>query len=110
MRNCKDEFIREIANRDVLCAEISHGDDSWRDEDDDAVEKARLIIGHTPEDFENFLKAIDYEYDSGYGGQEVFGYIWYKDGTWSERGEYDGSEWWEYKSCPEIPTTLKKVE
>ena len=25
----------------------------------------------------------------------------FKDRTWLERWEYDWSEWWEYKKCPE---------
>jgi len=49
------------------------------------------------------LPLLDFEYDNGYGGQELFGNVWYTDGTWSERGEYDGSEWWEHKVCPPIP-------
>lgn len=39
-------------------------------------------------------------YDNGYGGQELFGTIVLKDGTWLERGEYDGSEWWEHRKLP----------
>ena len=31
------------------------------------------------------------------------GTIWYTDGTWSDREEYDGDEWWEHRVCPEIP-------
>lgn len=42
--------------------------------------------------------------DSGYGAQELFGYIWYNDGTWSERAEYDGAEWWEHKIAPNFDT------
>lgn len=54
-------------------------------------------------DFESFA---DFEYDSGYGGAEVatnlliVGNDW-----WLERGEYDGSEWWEFKTLPRYPTT-----
>lgn len=44
----------------------------------------------------------DLEYDSGYGSQELFGTILFKDNTWLERGEYDGQEWWEYRSPPTI--------
>ena len=47
-------------------------------------------------------------YDNGHGGQELFGMIWIKNGDWIERGEYDGSEWWEYKTCPEVPDELLK--
>ena len=47
---------------------------------------------------------------SGYGGQELFGTIWYEDGTWSDRGEYDGSEWWNYNKCPDIPDDVKRLD
>ena len=50
------------------------------------------------------------DYDSGYGSQQLFGTIWYKDGTWSTRGEYDGSEWWKYNSCPELPKLLDRLD
>lgn len=49
---------------------------------------------------------MDFDYDSGYGGQEIYGFIWYEDGTFSERGEYDGSEWFSYVKTPEIPVHL----
>ena len=40
------------------------------------------------------------EYDSGYGGQKLYGTVVFKDKTWFTRGEYDGSEWWDYHECP----------
>ena len=49
----------------------------------------------------DILPMLDFNYDNGYGGQELFGYIWFTDGTWSERREYDGSEWWERKERPD---------
>lgn len=70
--------------------------------------KGSLKVGYSSEDFENFLDQIDFEYDNGFGCQELFGTIWYEDGTWSSRGEYDGSEWWEYNSCPKIPKEFLK--
>ena len=33
-------------------------------------------------------------YNSGFGGQELFGNVWFDDGTWLSREEYDGSEWY----------------
>ena len=53
------------------------------------------------------LEQLDFEYYNSYGGQELFGTIWYTDSTWSTRGEYDGSEWWEYNVVPDIPVELK---
>lgn len=52
---------------------------------------------------EEVLPQLDFEYDNGYGCQQLSGLVWYEDGTWSERGAYDGSEWWERKKCPPIP-------
>lgn len=107
MANCKVDFLEEVEGRDVLCAEIEYGD-MWYSVE--CRKCAKLSIGFSPNEYTLFLEAINYEYDSGYGGQEVFGTIWYKDGTWSERGEYDGSEWWEHKARPDIPAELRQED
>jgi hypothetical protein len=53
---------------------------------------------------EEVLPKLDFDYNDGYGSQELDGTIWFSDGTWSEREEYDGSEYWEYKlGCPDLP-------
>ena len=100
--NAREEFIKHIGGRKVLCAKI-HGDYG-----DPAV--FNLTTGWGAEDWSKFLSGIDFEYDSGYGGQNLFGIIWYADGTWSERGEYDGSEWWEHQKRPDIPTELNRLD
>jgi len=46
------------------------------------------------------IKDLNITYDNGYGEQKLFGYVVFKDGTWLERSEYDGEEWWEYKKTP----------
>lgn len=58
---------------------------------------------------QQFLEvAKDIYYDSGYGSPKIrpiliVGFNW-----WLERGEYDGSEWWEYKEMPSREDTMKK--
>ena len=104
--NAKKEFIEHIDSRSILCVQIQHGDAYGYDE----VVVYNLTTGWTNEDWNKFLNEIDFDYDSGYGGQEVFGVIWYVDGTWSTRGEYDGSEWWEHQKRPDIPTELNRVD
>jgi len=101
MSNCKDEFLEAIKGHDVLCADIKYCKSYYEEE------QSFLKVGFSESDFNLFLESLNYDYDDGYGGQEVFGTIWYKDGTWSERGEYDGSEWWEYKVVPTIPDNLR---
>ena len=105
MTNAKTEFLATIEKLPRLkCAVIRDYDASWRDEHGKEI---FLKEGFSENDFEGFLDAIDFHYHSGFGGQELFGFIWFEDGTWAERGEYDGSEWWEYKSQPEIPNGCK---
>lgn len=54
---------------------------------------------------EKFWRCADRVYDNGYGGQEVdFSLVVVGKDWWLERAEYDGSEWWEYKTMPEKPT------
>jgi hypothetical protein len=103
MRNAKEEFLGHIGNRKVLCAEISY-QDCW--EHDSPGSKHTLPVTYTEEEYNEFINSLDFGYDAGYGGQELFGTIWYKDGTWSDRGEYDGSEWWQYHICPVVPKEL----
>lgn len=53
-----------------------------------------------------------YNYDSGYGWQELYWEVVFNDGTRLERWEYDGAEWREYKKTPDIkqPEFFRKVE
>ncbi len=55
--------------------------------------------------WEEFAKLIkNVVYDGGYGSQEISGALRIVgDRWWLERSEYDGSEWWEYKTVIEQP-------
>lgn len=56
-----------------------------------------LKEGYTQEELQTFIDETDVEYDTGFGGQELYGYVMFHDESWLERHEYDGSEWWEFK-------------
>lgn len=49
---------------------------------------------------DEFDKYSDFEYDSGYGAVKIAQdlIIYFYDNTYIKRGEYDGSEWWEYNN------------
>jgi len=96
--NAKDEFIRVTDGFKVVCAKVGADGYSF----DDKREWIFLMPNYTQVDFEAFLKKLDFKYDSGYGGQELFGVICCEDGIWFDRGEYDGSEWWAKHSYPDI--------
>ena len=68
------------------------------------VEHLQLRPGYTREDLVAFLNGLKgIEYDDGYGTQQLGGMIAYSDGSWLERREYDGAEWWELKRYPAEP-------
>jgi hypothetical protein len=60
--------------------------------------------------WDEFAALADFEYDCGYGGAEVNEYLLVigKD-WWLERGEYEGSEWWEFKTMPIPPVGGKPL-
>jgi hypothetical protein len=51
------------------------------------------------------------EYDAGYGAQEIASdlVVVFKDGSWLERDEYDGSEGWAYKHKPLLQLGAKPL-
>ena len=96
--NAKKEFLEEISGKpNPLCAFITINNETYH-----------LITGYTMDEFNSFLSQIDFEYNDGYGSQNLHGCIWYTNGCWSDRREYDGSEWWEYNKLPEIPVFLDR--
>lgn len=96
--------VREWLNN-VLWADIERNDYH--------KDKIRAVLksDRTLEDEEEFLNALgSIDYDDSYGTQELYGYVVFKDNTWLERHEYDGSEWWVHCVCPQEPDWDKDSE
>jgi len=91
--NAQRELLDHIGNRDVKHVHIVY----------ERYGNGSRIKDCFSGKLDSVLGELNFDYDDGYGSQELFGNIWYNDGTWSERGEYDGLEWWEHKSRPDIP-------
>lgn len=58
---------------------------------------------YTTGTLKEILPLLDFAYDSGFGSQDLYGTIWFADGSWATRGEYDGSGWWEHHTPPALP-------
>ena len=94
MRNLLEETIKEIK-------EYGH-----------TIHEVKFVTdGDVYCNWEDFARNTkNYNYDAGFGGTEVninlkvVGKDW-----WLERHEYDGSEWWEYKSLPIAPSDYGEV-
>ena len=55
-------------------------------------------------DWHDFILLANFEYNSGYGGAEIpSDLIVVGKDFYMTRGEYDGSEWWDYHTQPVKP-------
>lgn len=61
--------------------------------------------------WEQFHILADKKYDEGFGAQKVAEdlIIVFSDGAKMWRGEYDGSEWWEFSSPFKAPAAIKQI-
>lgn len=61
--------------------------------------------------WDEFKLLADVEYDAGFGAQEVATdlIIVFGDGQTMWRGEYDGSEWWDFSRPFKMPESSKPI-
>ena len=115
-QNAKTELLEDLTNlAKIKCAVIaklcdvipysSSKETDCRKRFNKTIE---LKENYSEEELANFLSDLDFEYDSGYGQQELYGTIWLADGSWLSREEYDGSEWWQHNFLPLVPSYLQK--
>lgn len=96
MKNLWEETIEILKNHSL----------TWGDVDAVILDYDNVII--SKENFEEVARKTNY--DSGYGCAEIrsdliiVGWNW-----WLERAEYEGVEWWEFKSKPYIPNEITKI-
>jgi hypothetical protein len=101
MINAKEELLEAIKATDL------HLDSAvvfYQDE------KIILKDCYCQEETNKFFKILDFEYDSDFGTQELFGTVLLSEGAWLERGEYNGSEWWELKTRPNLRVYFEDPE
>lgn len=106
-RNVKDELLEHVGSMDnVKAVQLKY------EQHTDRLRSSQLFHlpeGHSAEVLEDFLDNINFEYDNGYGPQFIYGFIWWKDGTWSSRYEYDGKEKWEHNEIPKYPLNREEM-
>lgn len=90
--------VREWLNQ-VLFARIDY---CKLIEDDEKPIILFLPSDRTEEKEREFIDSLSkIDYDPGYGLQELYGVVVFKNGTWLSRWEYDGSEGWELNIIPQ---------
>lgn len=93
--NAKKELLNIITSRNltILKIEITYTHINW---DDNTTITKNITT----------LDDLNFDYDDGYGSQELFGVVYCKNSNnrpvWLTRGEYDGSEWWDINTIPEF--------
>lgn len=106
MRNLKQELLENIeaCGLNILYISLVHVDidKSWK--------RQSNVIMEGP--YNGDLSPLDFEYDEGYGFQEIFGTVYCEDinhrPVWLTREEYDGSEWFSVNTVPDFYFEQKK--
>jgi len=102
MTNAKEGFIEEVKGcGKPICAKIGVDKENYGSN----IKWSILKKGYSKKDYEVFLESLDYEYDSGYGSQELFGKILFEN-SYSDRHEYDGSEYWDNHKMPTVKNIM----
>ena len=109
LTNARKEFLKDVANDAVVCARLATIGEFDCDTSEYIFNYIDLRPGYTDVEYQEFLKKLDFEYDSGYGAQKLFGEILCENNIWFTRAEYDGAEWWIRHECP-TPTQVMSKE
>jgi hypothetical protein len=99
--NAKIEFLEEIKDKELVCAKIGLDKTHFGNK----IKWNTLRDGYSQQEFDEFLEKLNLIYDDGFGSQELFGIILFKD-SYSDRHEYDGSEEWRNHKMPTIEYVL----
>ena len=95
-------YVMCIKNFDTLAERIDKSV-LWAEVTTD-YKRAILRSDRTISEVKSFIDdLLSIEYDDGFGSQQLFGTVAYKDGSWRDRCEYDGSEWWGFYRFPKEP-------
>lgn len=100
--NAKEELLKAVGDKRILWAKLGK-DYDYRN---NCLLNIVLIPNYTTEQYHEFLNKINFEYDSGFGGQELYGFVALECGEWLERYEYDGAESWSLKSYPKFENII----
>lgn len=100
--NAKEELLEVLADYNLSSADvIAFNFNTYLNYKSVPITKGTILTNDE-------LDKLDFGYDRGYGSQKLFGEVLFNDGTWLTRGEYDGSEWWDYNVAPTVEEVLEK--
>jgi len=99
------DLINISAQTGIRCAKILFYSDGWS-----ADKTIILKDNYDHKELIKFFEELDFEYSYGPVCWGIYGTVWFLDGTYADREEYDGSECWRIHRTPEIPKELTKGE
>lgn len=96
MKNIKKEVLLVLGNKKPKCAIIDYVLDNRK------VFEGVLKINYSENDYEKFLKELNFSYDNNkdFDEEALCGTIWLDDNSWFEKGYY--KEEWTFQCKKEI--------
>lgn len=103
--NARDELARFMFERNLKAEDVAAATITFMRYPAQKPRPKTFVLGttHTAEQAGWFWAFLHRDYHAGYGPQQMFGTIWFKNGAWAERTAKDSAEWWEYRVRPPAP-------
>ena len=94
--------VKRKYNADLLAVDIRLDTSKYGLQKNDERIKVKFMMSKEDKSIEELLSPIDRNYNSGFGTQYLFGVVWFTNGIWATRYEYDGGEWWDLHVYPSL--------
>lgn len=98
--NAKQEFINVVQTTGsvVIAACLAYFDNEG---------DSRTFMFGVGDNYQDFMNRLNFDYDSENGTQQLYGVVWFSDGSWAERETEGDEEFWVHRKAPTIPARLQ---
>jgi len=99
--NAKEELLKVAKFKRIECANLVI--DAGRKNE----RRLYLAKNYSEEEFDAFLKALDFTHNDIYDSDIIIGTIWFTDGSWADREpDENWMFYWHVKKRPQVPDYL----
>jgi hypothetical protein len=108
MKTCKNEFECEVKGAEVECAYLYY---RQYVESEKNYKSTYFILpkNYTENQYADFLLNLDFWYDPQDMDNNIHGFIWFKDGSWSKRVLSNDCVWWDTQIRPDFESLMEGI-
>ena len=93
LMGCKKRIEGKIIGITILYTKPNHFNGN-------IVDTYHVFNYHQNDDLNEYLNLLDFEYEGRWDELTIAGTIWFSDGNYAHREDFDGQEWWHLHQAP----------